>query len=174
MNIRTLGLAASLCLTATTAFGHASLEVKEAAINANYKAVMRISHGCEGSATKRVRIQIPEGVISVKPMPKAGWDLTTVRSEYAKTYEYHGPKSEGVTEIIWTGILDDQHFDEFTFRGRITDVFKTGQTIHFPTIQECETGENAWVEIRTEGEDAPKLKRPAPGLKLLGMDHSGH
>ena len=35
-------------------------------------------HGCEGAATTRVRIHIPEGVIAVKPMPKPGWQLETV------------------------------------------------------------------------------------------------
>jgi uncharacterized protein YcnI len=161
-------------MCASSALSHASLEVKQAPINTTYKAVMRISHGCEGSATKRVRIQIPEGIISVKPMPKAGWILETKRGNYAKTYDYHGPKSEGVQEIIWTGSLDDQHFDEFTFRGRITDTFSKGQVIHFPTIQECEVGENLWIEIPKTGTESPKLKRPAPALKLLEMDHLGH
>ena len=96
MNTQTLALAVTFCLSATSVVEHATLEVKKTPIKATYKAVMRISHGCHGAATKRVRIQIPEGMISEKPMPKAGWAVTTVRAKYAKTYEYRGPKSEGV------------------------------------------------------------------------------
>jgi uncharacterized protein YcnI len=33
----------------TAAFAHATLETQEAPINANYKAVMRTPHGCEGT-----------------------------------------------------------------------------------------------------------------------------
>jgi periplasmic copper chaperone A len=44
--------AAILCLTgASTAFAHATLETKEAPASSFYKAVIRIGHGCEGTAT---------------------------------------------------------------------------------------------------------------------------
>lgn len=75
----------------------------------------------DGEATLRVRITVPEGVVAAKPMPKAGWDLETTSGAYAKTYDYHGPISEGVKEIVWTGKLEDAHYDEFVFRARITD-----------------------------------------------------
>lgn len=142
MTVMKLAVLAALTLT-TPAFAHATLEQKEAAANSTYKAVMRIGHGCDGQATLKVRITIPEGVITAKPMPKPGWTLETVRGDYARTYDYHGPRSEGVQQIIWTGSLDDQHFDEFIFRTRVTDIFEPGTTIYFPTVQECADGENA-------------------------------
>ena len=37
-----------------------------------------------------MRVQIPEGVIVVKPMPKPGWTLEEVNVAYAKSYDYHG------------------------------------------------------------------------------------
>ena len=40
-----------------------------------YKAVFAVPHGCAGSATTQMRIRISEGVIAVKPMPKAGWNV---------------------------------------------------------------------------------------------------
>jgi uncharacterized protein YcnI len=53
-----------------------------------------------------VRIQIPEGVVNVKPMPKAEWSLETVKGRYEKAYGDQGkPITEGVREIIWTGKL---------------------------------------------------------------------
>ena len=57
-----------LAFGATAALAHATFEVQEAPVGANYKAVLRVPHGCDGKATKVVRVQIPEGVIAVKPM----------------------------------------------------------------------------------------------------------
>ena len=83
-------------------------------------------------------MSIPEGVIAVKPMPKPGWQLATVKGKYEKTYDYFGtPMSEGVTEIAWTGgELPDDWYDEFVFRGRLTD-FAPGTVVYFPVVQEC-------------------------------------
>src|SRR6266853_1448549 len=57
---------------ASVALGHITLENQQAAVGASYKAVLRVPHGCEGSATVAVRVRIPEGFIEVKPMPKPG------------------------------------------------------------------------------------------------------
>ena len=125
-------------------------------------------HGCEGSATLKVRVQVPEGVISVKPMPKAGWTLETVKGPYTKSYDYYGTAlKEGVKEVVWTGKLLDEHYDEFVFRGFLTEDLKAGTTLFFPVVQECEKGAERWIEIPAEGQDAEALESPAPGVKLL-------
>ncbi|MEL7026243.1 MAG: DUF1775 domain-containing protein [Pseudomonadota bacterium] len=162
----------ALILGTTAAYSHATLETKESTMNTNYKAVMRISHGCEGEATLKVRVQIPEGVINVKPMPKAGWELATVEGDYAKTYEYYGERSSGVKEIVWTGELQDTHYDEFIFRARITESWDEGDMLYFPTVQECANGTQDWVEIPAVGQDPHDLDGPAPGLMLKGAVHS--
>jgi periplasmic copper chaperone A len=163
-----LGAALSLNLFASPAFAHATLEVQEAPVNSTYKGVMRVPHGCEGMPTLKVRIRIPEGVIAVKPMPKPGWTLETVKGKYGKTYDYFGtPMSEGVQEIVWTGKLLDEHYDEFVFRARLTDSLPTGQMLYFPAVQECEAGKaERWIEIPDAGKSANDYKFPAPGLRL--------
>ena len=112
----------SLAGTAS-ALAHATLETAEAPANSSYKAVVRIGHGCEGKPTQAVRVKVPEGVIVAKPMPKAGWQLATTKSAYARSYDYYGtPVAEGVTEIAWTGgDLPDDWYDEFVFRARLAD-----------------------------------------------------
>jgi periplasmic copper chaperone A len=162
-------VAAGIGCGAHVAHAHPSLQVREAAVGAPYRAVMSIPHGCEGSATLTVRVQVPEGVIGVKPMPKPGWTVSTVRGPYARSYPYyHGQTlSEGVKEIAWTGRLLDEHFDEFTFAGFLANTLLPGSTVHFPTTQECEKGAHRWVEIPASGQDAHALASPAPGLKLL-------
>jgi len=94
------GIAAALMLGAAGVnLGSRFLASAEAPVGATYKAVLRVPHGCEGEDTLKVRVQVPEGVIAVKPMPKAGWTLETVKGTYAQPYDYYGtPMTEGVTE----------------------------------------------------------------------------
>ena len=75
---------AVLGASASAALAHITLEREETPAESIYKAVLRVPHGCEGSATVKVRVQIPEGVIAVKPMPKAGWQLETVTGKYER------------------------------------------------------------------------------------------
>jgi uncharacterized protein YcnI len=101
-------------------------------------------------------------------MPKPGWTVETVKGKYSKTYDYFGtPMSEGVQEIVWTGKLLDEHYDEFVFRARLTDSLPVGQMLYFPTVQECE-GDKAdrWIEIPAPGKSADDYKFPAPGVQL--------
>ena len=164
-----LGAAACLFLAFSPASAHVTLEAQEASINSTYKAVMRVPHGCEGAATLKVRVRIPEGVIAVKPMPKAGWVLETVKGPYARVVDDHGnPVAEGIKEVSWTGRLLNEHYDEFVFRARLTDSLAAGTIIHFPVVQECEGGKvDRWIEIPAAGKNADDYKYPAPGLKLV-------
>ena len=129
-------IAAALFIAgASAAFAHVTLETQEAKIGSTYKAVLRVPHGCDGKATKAIRVQIPEGVIAVKPMPKAGWKLETVKGKYEKSYELYGAQiGEGVKEVVWSGgDLADEFYDEFVFRGVLTDSLAAGEALYFPT-----------------------------------------
>lgn len=167
---------AAFALVAGPAMAHVSLEKSEAPVGSTYKAVFRVPHGCEGKPTNVVRVQIPEGVISVKPQPKAGWTLEKVRGAYANTYDYYGtPTSEGVKEIVWSGgNLGDDEYDEFVLRGYFVPDLTVGSTIYFPVVQECPEGAvERWIEVPAEGQSSDDLELPAPGVKLLEKA-SGH
>lgn len=153
---------------ASSAVAHVTLANPEAAQNSTYRAVLRVPHGCDGEATTAIRVQIPEGIIAVKPMPKAGWSVTTTRGAYANHYEDHGRKvSEGVREIVWSGgNLSDEHFDEFVFSARIATDGGPAKVVYFPTAQRCVKGEAAWVEIPSAQQSSRDLKKPAPALRI--------
>ena len=170
----------ALALSAGMAPAHVTLETREARAGTSYKAVLRVGHGCSGAATTKIRAQIPEGVIAVKPMPKAGWQLETTRGAYERTYPHlHGQQlSEGVKEIVWTGgKLSDDHYDEFVFASFLARDLNPGP-LYIPVTQECEKGEWRWVEIPAQGQDAHALKAPAPALVVLAQQsagqHAGH
>lgn len=148
------------------ASAHVTLEQKEAAIGGGYKAVLRVPHGCDGAATTALRVRIPEQVIDVKPMPKAGWKLDVVKGKYPKPYELRGAKmTEGVTEVDWSGgKLPDAFYDEFVFTVVIGDTLEAGKMLYFPVVQECEKGVSRWIDIPAVGSHSDT---PAPGVKLL-------
>ncbi|WP_018260479.1 DUF1775 domain-containing protein [Methylobacterium sp. WSM2598] len=163
------GLTALLIASSVPALAHAVLERRQAGPNQPYRAVVQIGHGCDGKATTRVTVTVPEGVVGAKPMPKPGWTLTTVTGPYSRAYpHYHGEIREGVKEITWSGgNLPDDQFDEFTFQARISDAFKPGETVYFPVRQECGEARIAWTEIPVAGQNAHDLKTPAPGVRIV-------
>jgi uncharacterized protein YcnI len=164
-------LAAIALLTASPADAHISLKNKQATIGAAYKAVFAVPHGCAGSATTRIRVQIPEGVIAVKPMPKAGWTVDVVNGKYAGEYDYHGAKlSEGAKEVVWSGgRLPDGNYDEFVVSTYLTTGLTPNSVLYFPVVQECEQGVSRWIDIPADGHAAHghDSKSPAPGVKLM-------
>jgi len=165
----------AICLT-TSAMAHISLENKNASVGASYKAVFRVPHGCEGQATHTIRIQIPEGVIAVKPMPKAGWSLEKIQTRYQHSYDYHGSQlNEGIGEVIWSnGNLADDEYDEFTIRVHFSNDFDDGALVYFPVIQECTNATtSAWTEIPAAGQDGHDLSHPAP-LVILNKEQGHH
>lgn len=174
---KTLITAALLAIAIpATAQAHATLEKQEAHVGGGYKAVFRVPHGCSGKPTIAVRVQIPEGVIGAKPMPKAGWTLEKIKGPYEKTYDYyHSKVSEGLKEVVWSGgSLADDEYDEFVISTYLTDGLPVGKTLYFPIVQECPDGATArWIEIPAEGEDADSLEHPAPGVMLKEKGH-GH
>ena len=172
-----LPLAAAAVLISAGAQAHVTLEEPAAVANTSYKAVLRVTHGCEGSPTHTVRVQIPAGFLGTKPIPKPGWKLELQRAKLAEPYDSHGRKiDETVSEVIWRAqspeaFLADAHYDEFVLRGQTPA--KPG-VIWFKVQQVCEKGDLNWAEVPSTGSSAKGLKAPAARLEVLpGMSSDG-
>lgn len=154
---------------AMPALAHVSLQIPEGAAGSSYKATLQVPHGCNGAPTTEIKVRVPEGYFNVKPMPKAGWMVTTVKGSYEKSYQLHGTEvKEGVTEITWTGgELPDDFFDKFSFRGTLASDLPEGAVLNFPTVQTCGEAEEAWIDV-SGAEDAEK---PAPTLTIGPAQH---
>jgi uncharacterized protein YcnI len=161
--LRAAAAATLLASLASPAFAHITLETSEAPIGSGYKAVLRVPHGCDGAATTAITIKLPEGFVSAKPMPKPGWTLDITTGDYARPYKLFGSEvKSGATEISWSGgNLPDNEYDEFVVRGTLADSLTPGDTLYFPVIQTCTSGEEDWIDT-SGSEDGT----PAPGLKL--------
>jgi uncharacterized protein YcnI len=153
-------------LAAAPARAHVTLDRNEAPAESFFNAMVNVPHGCEGSPTLKVRVRIPDGVIGVKPQPKPGWELAIRKEKLAQPIvESHGRTiSEVVAEVTWTGRLLDENFDQFGIHMRLPN--KPGETLYFPTVQECENGVHRWIEIPAAGKSRGDYREPAPFLRL--------
>jgi periplasmic copper chaperone A len=151
----------------STALAHVTLETAEAPADSFYKAAFRVPHGCEGTATVSIRIQIPDGVSNVKPQQKAGWQLAVVKVPVNPPLDGpHGSKiTETIREVSWSGgHLLDENYDEFWMQVRLPNLPES--VLYFPVVQQCEKGMNRWIEIPEAGKPSHDLKAPAPRLRL--------
>ena len=164
--------ASALLLAGAAAFSHIVLETRTAAAGSTYKAVFQVGHGCAGSATTGVSVQIPPGFQGAKPYPKAGWTLSTQLGKLAKPYDNYGKQvTEDVTVVSWTAAskeaaLQEAYFDEFQLRGKLPDA--TGP-LWFKVLQTCETGTVSWSEVPAAGTSTKNLKSPAALLEVSAV-----
>ena len=165
--------AAGLTALSTAAFAHATLERPEAPAG-SYKAVLRIPHGCDGQATHTIRIELPEGFIDAKPMPKPGWGLVVDKGDYAKPYKLHGREiASGARTVTWSGgELPDDFYDEFVLSGTLAA--EPGAALPFIITQLCADGQVVWDQIADKGQDPHALKRPAPVVTIAASTAGGH
>jgi uncharacterized protein YcnI len=156
----------AMLAAASPAAAHVTLEVQQAPANSTYRAVFRLPHGCDGAATTRVTVRLPEGVTEARPMPKAGWTLRTVPRADAPAPAAHGAVPP-LAEVIWEGgRLEDAHYDEFVIRLRLPD--RPGELLYIPVVQDCpEDRQAAWVEIPQPGRRVSDYRMPAPAVRLL-------
>ncbi len=158
-------------------FAHVTLEQSGAAAGSIYKATLRVGHGCDGTATLAFKVLVPAGFQGAKPMPKAGWALTTTVDKLAKPYDSHGKTvTDDVTAVTWTAsakefYLPDAHFDEFVLRGQLPE---QAGTLWFKVLQSCEKGSNDWSELPASGTSTKGLKTPAALLLVKPAEAPGH
>lgn len=161
--------AVATLLCSGIASAHVVLEQRTAPAGSYYKGVLRVGHGCDGSATRALRVLVPEGVRSAKPMPKTGWKLDIKKVKLAMPYDSHGKTvTEEVSELVWTArtaeaALPDAHYDEFVFQVVLP---KTAGPLWFKVVQGCVVGRNERTQVPDSGTATKGLKSPAALLNV--------
>jgi uncharacterized protein YcnI len=159
-------LLGACALAAATAGAHVAIEPPQAQAGSVQKIGVRVMHGCDGSPTVALRVQIPPGASGVRPQPKPGWTLSIVRTKEADAVHagHAAAASERVSEVVWSGgALPDDQFDEFSLMMKLPA--SPGTVLAVPVVQECSTGGHRWVEPPAP-DGAPRPKQPAPTLRL--------
>lgn len=166
-------VAGSVGFLSSPALAHVTVSPEEAQEDGYQKLTFRVPHGCDGSPTTSITVQIPAGVGSVVPQEVAGWTIETQEGPLPEPVETHGEKqTTGVTSVTWTGgPLPDHHMQEFGMSVYLAG--DAGETLYFPVVQRCSSGEARWIQI-PQSDSAEELPYPAPAVKLTAKEESGH
>jgi uncharacterized protein YcnI len=151
---------------AFAASSHPTLTQKSATADSYFRASFTVPHGCDGAATTKVSIWLPEGIVQARPMLKPGWTIEIQRVKLEK--EIEGPHGSKITHrvakvIFYGGNLPDDFFDEFTLSLRLPK--ETG-TLYFPVEQSCGDKVRAWNEIPSPSQKLNDLDSPAAALTV--------
>ena len=161
------------------ASAHVMFAIPGATAGAAYTGALRVTHGCGGSATTSLRVEIPEGVMGAKPQAKAGWVIQVERVPLKTPVAGEGGRMQTtrVSAITWTGTLPDEEFDDFAVQMKLP---RSAGTIYFPATQICQAGRADWKDIPAAGQAWHDVAHPAPALTVTqgmagmsGMD-MGH
>ena len=184
MSIRTLArlgafpaATAAIALSlAAPAGAHVTATPSTAAAGAYTVVTFSVGHGCEGSPTTKIEIQVPESVLSVTPSRNPYYDVEkTIEKLDEPVADAHGNEvTERTASIVYTAStpLPDGERDAFELSFQLPDA--EGETLSFPTIQTCQEGETGWTEVPADGQDAEELESPAPAFEIVAAEAGGH
>lgn len=142
-----LALAAPLAASA-----HVHVDPSTAEAGAAQALTFTFSHGCDGSPTTAVVIDIPDGAATTTPVAQGGWAIQrTLGADEQPTQVTFTPESpiesgiQASVALVVTFSEDAAHTD-----------------VAFPVTQQCVTGSTAWTQVAEEGVDPETLDSPAP------------
>ncbi|WP_114424213.1 YcnI family protein [Nocardioides houyundeii] len=168
-----LGLSvAAVLLVAPPAAAHVSVTPSTAQAGTTLLLQLEVNHGCGDSATTALEVKVPEGVNSVTATRTPFWDVsrTVVRLDEPVTDAHGNELTERVDTVLFTATeplaSDLRDTVELTFQ--VPD--QVGEALAFPTVQTCEQGENAWIQVAQDGQDPEELESPAPVVQVLAPD----
>lgn len=128
---------------------HVEPTVAEAPAGSRAELGFTVEHGCGGSPTVEVAMQLPAEVADPEPVELPGWTATV--DDRVVTWA-GGPLPDG---------------EAATFTVSVGLPATPGVTLLFPTVQTCEAGELAWI---AEDGGATEADNPAPRIVLTDLD----
>lgn len=153
---------------ATVASAHVTVSPSTSAAGSYTVLTFAFGHGCGESATTQVAIQMPEQILAVSPTVHPGWDVEKVMEGLETPVDdgHGGEYTERVAEVVYTAEtpVPDGYRDAFELSLKLPDA--AGETLDFPTVQTCEEGETAWVELPADGQSSDDLESPAPSFEV--------
>lgn len=163
--------------SAGTANAHVTITPTETGAGAYTVLTVSVPHGCDGSPTTKIAIQIPESILSVTPTRNPFWTESIQMKKLATPVkDAHGNEvTERVATVTYAAKtpLPDGVRDTLELSLQLPDA--AGETLAFPTIQTCAKGETGWTEVAPDGDDAAELEHPAPAFTVSGADdEDGH
>lgn len=162
-------------LTAAPASAHVTVSPSVTSAGSYTVLTVSVPHGCDGAGTTKVSIKIPEEIVSVTPTVNVNWTASKVLADLnPPVKDSHGNEiTQRVSEVVYTAKtpLPADLRDTFQLSLKLPDT--PGKTLVFPSVQTCEKGETAWVQVPAQGQKADDLEHPAPGFTVTEAAKGG-
>ncbi|HEY7813073.1 MAG TPA: YcnI family protein [Nakamurella sp.] len=167
---RTVVVAAGVAVLSLTgalaASAHVTVSADTTAAGSDAVLTFSVPHGCDGSATTKIAIKVPDQVTSVTPTVNPNWDVQKVTEALNPpiTDSDGNQITQRVDQVVYTAKtpLAADLRDALALSLQVPDV--AGQSLTFPVIQTCEVGETAWIEQQAAGQ--PEPAHPAPTIQV--------
>jgi len=162
---------AGISLAPMVAAAHVGVSSGPGFANTTQEISFGVGHGCEGSDTYSVRVEIPAGVTSVRATNSDFGKATVVKDAAGNVTAVEWQKSP---EDVLPG---DTNYYKLTIRAKIPNQPFT--TIYFPTHQTCRSGDGGllstdWVGTPQSAAAADGgMEEPAPSLLVLPARRTG-
>jgi uncharacterized protein YcnI len=158
---------AAAALAPSLASAHVSLASGPGYANTTQEVTFGVGHGCEGSDTFSIQIDIPEGVTSVRAVPTSFGAVSVQKNTAGVVTSVTFTKTEPV-------LATDDNYYKLSLRIKVPNAPFT--TVYFPTHQTCKKPDGTvlpvvdWVgtsDNQGHASDAGAAPEPAPALVVL-------
>src|SRR3954471_13004080 len=151
------------------AFAHVEIASGAATANATNEVVFGVGHGCSGADTYRVKIDIPAGVTSVRPM-RSDFAIPTVEKDSAGT----------VTSVTWQKPTSDALDTDIAYYALVVRLKTPDQpltNLYFQAHQTCRAADGTlstveWTDLPTTP-TGQQTGNPAVAVKLVPARMAG-
>ena len=163
-------------LGAAPAFGHVSPDISEVPAGGYTDVRLGVGHGCEGSPTTKLEVQVPDLLVGVTPYVVPGWTaaVTTAKLDPPVKDAEGAEVTERDSVVTWTAQpgqeLADGYKIQFGLSFQVPE--KVGESLVFKTIQSCVKGSTEWIELTPAGGEEPE--HPAPTVTIVAGTGEGH
>lgn len=166
-----------LLVSAGPASAHVTVDAQTAVAGTATILTVSVPHGCEGSPTTRVAVQIPPSITEATPTVLPGWQVRKVVTKLQQpiVLDDGDQITSRVDQVVYTADspLPDGYRAAFELQVQLP-ADSAGQTLTFPTVQTCLHGEVAWTQRPAAGQDPDELEAPAPSIRVIAAaDHVG-
>lgn len=158
----------AITLAAAPASAHVTVTPSTTVAGEYALLTFSVPHGCDGSATTKLAIDIPDGINVVTPTINQGWTV----EKQTEPVKGQSEETDRVSRVIYTAKkpLPDGYRDAFELDVPLP--VKAGRTLTFPTTQTCVKGTTEWNEVPKAGQSEDDLEAPAPAFELTAADDS--
>jgi len=155
------GAVLALAAVPLAASAHVTVTPSGTAAGSYTVLTFAFSHGCEGSPTTAIAIDIPESIASVSPTLNPNYTIEKVAD------------GDRTAQVVYTAItpMQDGYRDTIELSLQLPED-AAGETLAFPVLQTCEVGETNWNQVAEEGEEEPES--PAPVIVVTEATGDGH